>query len=348
MIEKFLENSNKERSEIIDFYAKKTGINFDIIEKDIWVCYALDKIFTNDNLKDKIVFKGGTSLSKAYNMLDRFSEDIDLGINKDFLYIKGSSQRPEKIAHRLIEATKDYAENFIFPELKKTFGTTLKNEDWSLTPSETERDVFLFKFPSVASKDSSIELPDDSNSYGYITRNIRLEFKALGEVWPSISATVKPYIQEIVPDLFMESKVEVIDLKRTFIEKLFILDSVARRPEDKPMKGDRFSRHYYDVYSIIESGKIRNISRNKDIFDSVIENRKIFPRESWVDYDRIKSITDLKLTPSPEKIDVIKRDYINMKPMFFKQNNPDFDKILKTIESFHRKLSKKKESSLSF
>jgi hypothetical protein len=348
MIEEFLKNSNKERGEIIDFYAKKTGVNFDIIEKDIWVCYALDKIFTNDNLKDKIVFKGGTSLSKAYHILDRFSEDVDLGINKDVLDIKGSSKRPEKIAHRLIEATKDYAENFIYPELKKTFESTLKKEDWSLTPSKTERDVFLFKFPSAASKDSPIKSPDNSNSYGYITRNIRLEFKALGEVWPSKSSTIKPYIKEIVPDLFMESKVEVIDLRRTFIEKLFILDSIAKRPEDKSIRGDRFSRHYYDVYSIIKSGKVRNISKNKNIFNSVIENRKIFPRESWVDYDKIKSIADLKLTPSVEKIELIKKDYSNMKSMFLKSNNPDFNKIIETIEGFHRKLSRKKQAGLSF
>lgn len=332
MIDKFLGATTQERSAIIRKYADEKGLNFGLIEKDIWVCYALNEIFHNSDLKDKVVFKGGTCLAKAHKVINRFSEDVDIGINKEFLDIRGTSKRPEKIAHRLIEATKDYSKNVIYPELSKTFTKSLGKEDWSLVPHDKERDVFLFKFPS---------LTKEKGDYSYIKREIKLEFKALGEIWPSKESSVKPYITDIVPDLFKETKVQILDLKRNFLEKLFILDSVTRRPEDRPMRRERFSRHYYDVYSIIKSGKIRDITKETEIFNSIVENVKVFPRESWVDYDKIKSVSDLKIIPSEAKIVNLRKDYNDMGVMFFGKEVNDFDKIIKTISEYSKIISKK-------
>jgi len=335
MIKEFLKLSRKERKEIITQYSTKAGIRFDVVEKDIWVCYVLEKLFSNDNLKDKLFFKGGTCLSKVYGVIDRFSEDIDLAIDKEFLAISGTSKRPEKIAQKTIEASREFLKDFLFLEIENSFKEELKDEDWKLKRSEEERDVITFSFPSASSNVFPATFPLELGNYEYIQRNIKIEFKAVSDIWPSNHLNIRPYISEILPAMFATSGVRAIDIKRNFIEKLFILDSISRRPAEKPIKNDKYSRHYYDVYSIIKSGKVQDISISKNIFDSVLENRKIYPRESWVDYSNINFLSDLKLIPSQNRIEEIRKDYKDMQVMFFRGNNPNFDEILSVIRNYN-------------
>lgn len=325
MIKEFLKLSDIEKENIILKYSQISNIKFDIIEKDIWVCHVLQTIFSDNNLKDKMIFKGGTCLSKVYNVIDRFSEDIDLAIDKSCLKIEGTSLRPEKLSHQTITASREFVKDFIYPALCRSFSESLGDKNWSLEMSDNDKDVIMFNFPSVLK---------DANNYSYIKPNIQIEFKALSDTWPSKSSSVKPYISEILPQMFLESKVRAIDIRRNFIEKLFILDSITKRPEDRPIKQDRFSRHYYDVYAIIKSGLVNNIKESTHIFESAINNRKIFPRTSWVNYDEIKDISDLKLIPNFNKIEAVRRDYKDMKVMFFKEKQPSFDDMLKEILVF--------------
>lgn len=329
MIENFNKLSQVQKEEVIFEYSKRTGIASNIIEKDIWVCYVLQTIFSDNDLKDKLVFKGGTCLSKAYNVIDRFSEDVDLAIDKNFLNIVDSSTNPKKISHQLIQASRRFVKDFIYPKLLESFKEDLKNKEWSLDILDNDKDTIIFNFPTSSKS---------TGKYRYIKSNIQIEFKALSDIWPSKLSTIKPYISEMLPEIFTESKVRVIDIKRNFIEKLFILDAITKRPEDRTITQDRFSRHYYDVYSIIKSGLIDDIKESTHIFESVIENRKIFPRTSWVNYDEINSVSDLKLIPSNKKAEAIKEDYKNMQIMFFKQNNPKFEDIIKEISIFSESL----------
>ncbi len=331
---KFLKLSRKERKEIITQYSSQTGINFDVIEKDIWVCYVLQKLFSNKNLEDKLIFKGGTCLSKVYHVIERFSEDIDLAIDKRFLKIVGSSERPEKIAHQTISASREFVKNFIYPELVKSFCEDLENEDWELKESENDKDTIIFTFPSASSNVFPLTFPIDLTNYEYIQRNIKIEFKAVSDIWPSKRSKVSPYISEIMPEMFANFEVEAIDIKRNFIEKLFILDSFYRRPEERVIADDKYSRHYYDVYSIIKKSDVQDLISNKDIFDSVLSDRKIYPRESWGNYNSIKSVSDLNLIPSNKRIEELKKDYKNMEVMFFRNQFADFKEILDTIRKF--------------
>ena len=84
-MEKFIKLSSQERKNVIQKAAFDLGLRFDVVEKDIWVCFVLDKLFSLKEFEGKMVFKGGTCLSKAYNLISRFSEDVDITINKSCL-----------------------------------------------------------------------------------------------------------------------------------------------------------------------------------------------------------------------------------------------------------------------
>ena len=125
-MKKFTTLSKIERKNLIQKVAFELGMRFDIIEKDIWVCYVLEKLFSIEELKGKIVFKGGTCLSKAYGLIERFSEDIDLTISKSCLNIKGTSKKPKKIISNIRHATQDFIRLEIYELLKKAFDKDLE------------------------------------------------------------------------------------------------------------------------------------------------------------------------------------------------------------------------------
>lgn len=324
---KFTTLNFSERKNLIHKTSNDLGLRFDIVEKDIWVCYILERLFSNQKLKNNLIFKGGTCLSKAYNAIGRFSEDIDITINSNILQIDGSSQKTNKIRSRNRKAAKKLVENEILPILKKSFDNDLKNTSYDLFFDEKDQKnttlFFLFPQSDVTSRNSY---------YGYIKPRIKLEFGSLGGTWPSEVKLIKPYAKEILPNYFNEFEVNVLSIKRNFIEKLLILHAITMLPVNNLVK-QNYSRHYYDVYSIIQKGLSINSINDLNILKSVVDNESKFWTKTWVDYNKIQNFSDIKLIPSEARIAEIKQDYKNMEEMFF-TNFPKFDDIISKLQNF--------------
>lgn len=347
MIEEFIKSSDQERKNIIQKAAFDLGMRFDVIEKDIWVCYVLDKLFSLKELQGKFVFKGGTCLSKAYGLIERFSEDIDLTISRKFLEIPEGLTKIKTIKSRTRKAAEDFIKNEIYQSLNKVFSKELENSNWSLKISEEDQSTLLFQFPisddgkrSMTTKNGdNITTKEGSNLmvnlgyYNYIKPNIKLEFGALGDDWPMQEKTVEPYAKKILPDFFNSTKVNTLDVKRNFIEKLLILHSICFRPIEKPLK-HHYSRHYYDIFCLIKSGIAKEALKFPEILQSVKENKITFWNESWKPYDNINSFSDIKLIPSDQlRLKELEQDYDIMKEMFF-NNYPSFLEVIDELRGF--------------
>ena len=350
-MDKFIKLTKQERKNIIQKVAFDLGLRFDIVEKDIWVCFVLDKLFSLKELEGKLVFKGGTCLSKAYNLIGRFSEDVDITISKGCLNTAGTSNKPRKVESRIRHAAEDFVKDEIYKILSDTFTKELPAETWSLHFSKEDAATLLFQFPYSenitlwdTSKWDESHWSDETDSYNYIKPSIKLEFGALGDDWPTEEKPVEPYAKKILPDIFDSTKVKVLDVKRNFLEKLLILHSIYYRPIDKKLK-HHYSRHYYDVFCLIKAGVGKDALNLPEVLESVVENKTTFWNETWEPYDMIKSFSDIKLVPQDEsRLKELEVDYERMKEMFF-VDHPTFSNIIDELKKFEKALLKNKSSS---
>jgi hypothetical protein len=196
-MQEFIKLSNQNRKNLIQKVAFDLGLRFDVVEKDIWVCWVLDKLFSLEELKGKLVFKGGTCLSKAYGLIGRFSEDIDITINRSCLEIGGTSKKPREIKSRTKKAAENFVQKKIYKILNEAFSKELKKDDWSLEIDFMDKSTINFQFPSSSSNVFPLTFPIDLSNYSYIKRSIKLEFGALGDDYPSQEKPVEPYAKQI-------------------------------------------------------------------------------------------------------------------------------------------------------
>ena len=337
-MKKFIKLNSSERKNLIQKATNDLGLRFDIVEKDIWVCYVLQKLFSNEKLRNNLIFKGGTCLSKAYDATHRFSEDVDITINSNVLEISGESQKIDKIKSRNRKAARKFVEDEILPILKTVFDAEIGNKNYELVFDKEDKNniTLFFAFPSESSGfDYSfpIEFSDD---YSYIKSKIKLEFGALGGIWPSEKKAIAPYAKKILSDYFDEFEVNTLSIKRNFIEKLLILHSITLRLKEKPIN-QNYSRHYYDVYSILENGLNIDPIDDLEILEAVVKNKHDFWNESWADYNKIQKFSDIRLIPNESRITEIKKDYKNMEEMFFK-DFPKFEEMLLKLQDFKNSL----------
>lgn len=347
-MDKFLTLTVDERIEAFKEAANRRGIQPIIIEKDFWVCWTLAHLFSITELAPHITFKGGTSLSKAYGLIERFSEDIDLTISKDFLGITATAEESGisgKEKKRRIDALKQAAqqcvEQTILPILQSNIVLKL-GEDFqiSLDPEDKDSQTILFFYPCVYAWGRvpwqqighSIEVLNQGN---YIKPVIRLEFGARGDTTPAEEKVILPYIAQEFPSLFIHPSTVVPTLaaERTFWEKVTALHAFyhgAKPPE-------RWSRHYYDIYMMIEAGIAEQALGNMALLEDVVRNKSIYFKDAKASYETAVP-GRLKLIPSPEAIADLKQDYTAMSIMFM-GDHPSFEKLLDSLSALEMKIN---------
>jgi len=312
-----------------------------VIEKDFWVCYTLFKLFSLPKIGETLIFKGGTTLSKVYKVIQRFSEDIDISIDRKSLGGEKNDPSEMKIGtkekQRRLAKLKEMCQKKINEEIHPLLNTAIANDivnngkDWSLETDDSDPDgqTLIFKYPSALI----------SNKNGYIQPVVKIEMGARSDHWPSENQAVIPYVAEKYPQSFRNpsSNVKVLSAKRTFWEKATLLHAEYNRPDDKPLPS-RLSRHYYDMAMLIKA-EIINIESSPDIdlLEKVTEHKKIFFQSSWAKYDEAKKGT-LHISPNPERISELENDYKKMQEMFFVQA-PSLTDILATLSLWENELN---------
>ncbi len=334
-MDRFLALSQEDRVQAFEQAGAARGWPLRSVEKDFWVCLMLRELFALPEVGSHLTFKGGTSLSKAWGLIDRFSEDVDLTIERDVLGFGGTAG-PEEAKSRkeqqrrldgLRQACRSSIAEGIGPALTKRLEAIIPaGADWSLLPDEDDVDgqTLLFSYPR----------PPEAGTVGYMTPVVKLEFGARSDPWPVEEQTVTSIVAEEFPQLFEApgSTVRALRPERTFWEKVMLLHEETFRPADRTRR-PRMARHYYDVWRLIEAGIAASAVADEALFERVASHRQVYFRQNWVDYDTLKRGT-IQMVPRPDQLDEWRRDYSAMRGEMFLDDPPPFDEILDEINRF--------------
>lgn len=302
------------------------------IEKDFWVCWTLRELFSLPEWGDQLTFKGGTSLSKGWQLISRFSEDIDVVINRDFLGFGGERLSNKQLKRLPKECSRRVLEE-LQPVLAKRLGDVIPDGmTWDLEPAaeaeDPDQQTLLFQYPSLF-----------SGSITYLRPVVKIELGARSDTEPVEAPVIRPYLAEAFPDLLRDSTfpIRTVAARRTFWEKSMLLHEETFRPPDKRRK-TRLSRHYYDLWCLITKDIAAQAMADHDLFDHCARHRQLFFKQSWVDYGTLHK-GSLRLIPLPEQLDEWRKDYAAMREEMFFEDPPTFDEILAVVEQFENKFN---------
>ena len=315
--------------------AEHPGINQVAIEKDWWVTVTLKALFQTDCCGSPI-FKGGTSLSKGFNIIERFSEDIDLAISRSFFGIEKSnkSQRDKlkKLARRYIQ---DNLSAQLDAQLKGMgiSGYTIeniaqvqdKNGEWKPIDSDKDPTVILLHFPSILEE-----------AISYIPPRVRIEISCLSMDEPVQECQIHSLISETFKDEDTDanSTIRTVVPTRTFLEKMFLLAEEFQK--DKP-RSVRMSRHLYDLEKLMDTDYGRDALVDHALYKTIVEHRRAYYALKYVNYDLLDPATINFLIPK-QAIESWKEDYSNMRRFFIYGNSLEFDALMQRMEELQKRV----------
>lgn len=303
----------------------KTGIQPQAIEKDAWVTLVLRRIF-NSEIAEHLVFKGGTSLSKAYGLIKRFSEDIDIAINREYLgftgeLTKGQIRKLRRESHYFVlnEMSNIIAQEFRVHKIDNPF---IKIEVENTKISDQDPEIIKISYPSVF------------DELSYIPRKVLIEIGARSLLEPSEDKGIKSIIDENYPESSFTEKpflVKTILPEKTFLEKMILLHEEFTKPKEK-IRYHRMSRHLYDIGQIISTEFGERALKNESLFQEIINHRAKYTPTKTVNYSKLE-LNKLKIIPPDEFIGLYEKDYSEMQENMIYDEKISFNELINKILS---------------
>ena len=303
-----------------------------VIEKDWWVCMVLRAVFQS-KYKDQIIFKGGTSLSKAYQIIERFSEDVDLIIDKSLL---GFSDDPEtKTQMKKLRKT---AGKFVISEFREE----LVHQLTKLGISENEYEIKYSEIVDDLSDPNHLELIYNSviPQESYVQQKVLIEMGARAMTEPSEKREVQSFIENYYKDApFSLPQFEVLVTvpTKTFLEKILLLHEEFSKPEDR-IRSERMSRHLFDLYQLYHTGYGRNALDDDELFEKIVVFRERMNRSKWINYENHKK-GFVNIIPPEKVIGDWENDYKIMQSNMIVGESPSFAILIETMKEIMKKLN---------
>ena len=316
-----------ERAELFGETAARLGFgNPLVVEKDFWVCWVLHQLSALTGLP-RIVFKGGTSLSKVFGLIRRFSEDIDLAFHRHDLGFEGERDpaNPALSGHArrgllgaLTKAAIELVADRLLPDLQARAGTAF-GEAGRFLVDPAAADTVVFEYPHSLR-------PEAYGAGAYVRPQVRLELGARSDHEPQVEGTVRPYAAELFPASFAVAACQVPTLaaERTFWEKATMLHERALRPQAR--EPERISRHYYDVVVMARTDLGRAAISRTELLEAVARHKDVFFHVGG-DVYRTAKPGSLRLVPPTGMLGPLRSDYGKMREMFF-EDPPTFDELV--------------------
>jgi len=298
MSNEFLKFSHNKKYQILVDAEPALGIKPYYLEKDVWICWVLKELFS---LPKKMAFKGGTSLSKCFGLIDRFSEDVDVTIDfREFFpnldLSKESKNALKTKRERIKDEVNKYVVNTVIPRLQQSFSTEFND---TLRYKFEDGEKLYIYYPTV------FEPKVDD----YVKNNVLIEFGGSNKTEPNEEQIVKPYL-DLEGIILPIAKVLVYSPLRTFWEKVTLIHVECHRGRltEAP---DRLSRHWYDLAKLSKSWLRSDALRDKALLNDVLQVKKAFFNASYANYDKCDN-NEFCLIPKDDEIDKLKTDYLNM------------------------------------
>ena len=314
------EVTNERKRLIIDNIAAQTGFSVYAIEKDWWVTMVLKSLFQT-KCADHIVFKGGTSLSKCWNLIERFSEDIDVAINRYFFGITNISSKNQR--EKLRKLSSKYIQDELITELyQKMQEAGIADFTIELIATEiSDKDprVLNIKYPTL--------FPENQ----YLQNWIKVEISCRSLREPFAPIKIRSLIADNYPNEGYADNYFVVNTvtpKRTFLEKAFLLHEALQKGR---IHSERMTRHLYDLHKLMDTKFVEDALTDIELYKTIVEHRSIMTRERGVDYSTHRP-SQINFVPKNEMIDLWEDDYNNMREDFIYEQSISFDALIKRMQ----------------
>lgn len=324
----WLSLTNAQRKAAIDQAEQLSGIGAKVIEKDWWVTITLKALF-NSAYARYLVFKGGTSLSKCWKLIDRFSEDIDLALAPEAFGMQ-YLENPSKMA---VERLKRKGCAFTSNELKSALEIqmTILGVPADMMTIEAPR---RYKYPDADPQTIYARYSSLYASNNYIADEVKVEVSVRSLRTPFTTMIVQSLLHEINPNPVYEETpfpVDVVEPRKTFLEKVFLLHEEFGKPDKSKIRTERMSRHLYDLGNIMRTKFRHEALNDHHLYEHLIKHREWYGRTSWVNYESLKRST-VSFIPPEEIIDVYRRDYERMQETMIYGEALPFDDLIDQLK----------------
>lgn len=330
---KFLEIPENKRVDLLKILEDRIGLKSAIIEKDWWVTTILRALFMLP-YADHLSFKGGTSLSKCWNLIERMSEDIDIGITREYLGFEGNLSK-NQISDKLRRAACSFVRNRMQYDLKEQLvqnGISVEqfNVRVDITSvSTTDPEVIWVEYKSVV------------DAVDYIPSVVKIEVSGRSMSEPVANVEIGSMIDAALPDAeFREPmfNVRAVLAKRTFLEKIFLLHEELAKPNGQ-IRVDRMSRHLYDVHKMLSMSIAKEALLDNELYSSVIDHRRIFIGLRGFDYSTLSRET-LNFVPHEAVYQAWKNDYESMQENMIYGDSVSFETLIEDLQRFNKEINK--------
>jgi hypothetical protein len=332
--------SPRDRLDLFLATANRIGAPVGNVEKDFWVCWTLNSLYHERPAGEpRLLFKGGTSLSKGYGLIQRFSEDIDVTVFRDDLDEAASVEELEGLSNKKrrakLDTIRDACRAYITGPLRDFLTAQLAditNGAGRVEIDEADADgqTLLLWYPEVEPRDGA-----------YVRPAIRLESGAKSALDPNRPIAITPYVAAEAAGIDLTvADVTTIEATRTFWDKVVIAHGLRRwyeRRGELRQAGQRVSRHYYDLHCLLGSETGKAALGDLDLgADCVRHARMFFDRP---DYDLASAVPgSFAIAPTPEMEAALARDYANTTAMIF-GTPPSFDDILASARQIEQDIN---------
>ncbi len=339
-------------SEVQAALIKQAGMQWNlpatIIEKDLWICWLLEKLFAFDHSM-KMVFKGGTSLSKVFNVIDRFSEDCDITLDyrnfeSELDLNKITRSQLDKVSKRLKIQLKDYTSNKILPYLNQEFTQAFPQKAHKIILSE-DGEKLEFYYPSIIIEslgylDNNFRDTQQAGETSYILDHVLIEFGNRNTTEPYEKHQIHPYLSAVLNEDSSLPKpiVHALSPLRTFWEKATLIHVECHR-ERLAESPERLSRHWYDLHRLYQSTFGEEALKSMAILKDVIQHKKAFFNASYAHYDDCLKGKFI-LIPKSSNLSSLEADFTKMvKAGMFQAEPSPFKIILEDLKLLESKIN---------
>lgn len=333
---KFIDLSTEDRVDILNRVSSELNIRQrEVIEKDWWVTAVLRAMFSLP-YANHLSFKGGTSLSKCWHLIDRFSEDIDIAIDREYLGFSGTLSKTQ-ISDKLRRAACSFVRETMQHDLAaQLYQNGISKEKFKvnvdITPvSTTDPEIININYDSVFSV--SIDGMDGNQ---YILPKVKVEVSGRSMSEPVSEIAIDSMIDQVYSKApFAEQKfmVRAVLPERTFLEKIFLLHEEFAKPKDLT-RIERMSRHMYDIGQMLKTPIAERAVNDALLYRQVVEHRRTFIGLRGFDYDTLYPAT-LNIVPPPSVFEQWKSDYENMRLHMIYGESASFEVLVKELEKLN-------------
>lgn len=329
----FLQLTDSEKIELINQMREDNSLSQVIIEKDAWVTAVLRALFALD-YADSLSFKGGTSLSKCWNLIERFSEDIDIAINRAYFGFSGDTFTIRQISKNLRKATCKFVRNNLQFDLAR-----------QMKANGVPADLFSIKMnitpiTTVDPEKVIIEYKSVFNENPYIKNTVVLEIGGRSMAEPLQRLKIQSFIDNHFPQAIFAEKpfaVNVVMPERTFLEKIFLLHEEFSKPREL-IRTERMSRHLYDLERITNTPVAGNALKNKELYQSIVAHRRMFTAVKGVDYSTFMP-ENIRIIPPEKMMTQWENDYNKMQTMIYGEFL-SFNELIAKIKILNERVNK--------